>query len=516
VNLLADLILPYVDGRNVADHSDLPTLLAAYSRDAVLDLPFLRPHQHAPWHSFLAQLAAIALHRGGLDEIPGDHETWRELLRGLTAKWGNDDPWRLVVEDVTRPAFMQPPVPKSMADPHKISIETPDDLDVLVTAKNHGVKQGLVADATPAAWIAALVLLQTTVGVFGAGNYGVVRMNGGYATRPFTGLVPKGGAGAHWRRDVEVMLRRRDWFFERIDEFADEGGAALLWCLPWDGERGLALTELDPWFIEVCRRVRLYRDPDGGLIARSIGSKGNRVDAKKQRGNLGDPWIPISRNVNSPAFNEKPTYESMSEVLLQPKHWISPLLLQWHEGIDQIPSLSRFDVVVRGDGKTKGYYIREVPIDSARRRAFLFDASERDETAKLAKQMIEDAGNLQNRVLKVPLLTLLQAGAAEVDFGDRTATRWVKQWLDASDRQVDEHFFEQLFIRAESGSTETWGRFLKRTAEAVFHDAVRTAPIAGARNLKAQAVAEQRLGALFWKTLGGLLPEREKETVDVK
>ena len=497
-------------------NTDLPSLFSLYANDTVGDLTFIRPHQHSPWHSFTVQLAAIALHRDGRDEIPDDPDTWRDLLRALTASWPNDEPWRLVVEDVTKPAFMQPPVPEGMADPHRIGIETPDDLDVLVTAKNHGVKQGLVADATPAAWIAALVLLQTTAGVFGNGNYGIVRMNGGYATRPFTGLVPRGGVGAHWRRDVEVMLRRRDWFFERIDEFADEGGAALLWCLSWDGQRGLALTELDPWFIEVCRRVRLYHSPNDGLIARSIGSKINRVDAKQLRGNLGDPWIPISRSINSPAFNEKPTYDSMSDVLLRPKRWVCPLLLQWHEGVDQIPSICRFDVVVRGDGKTKGHHIREVPIENHRRRAFLFDAGERDKMAELASKMIEEAGNLQNRVLKVPLLTLIQAGDVEVDFGDRTATKWVKQWLDVADRQIDEQFFEQLFVRAESGSTEPWGRFLQRTAKAVFADAARTVPIAGARRLKALAVAEEKREALFWKTLGGLLPERQKETADVE
>ena len=514
MNTLIEEIFPVLTRNGTLLRSSFPNLAALYAVDDISDLPFLRPHQHSPWHSFAVQLAALALHHGGLDEIPDDAETWRKLLRALTNRWPDDEPWHIVVEDVSKPAFMQPPVPTGLADPHKTSIATPDDLDVLVTAKNHGVKQGLVGEATAAAWVAALVMLQTTGGFLGAGNYGIARMNGGFATRPFTGLVPQGGIGAHWRRDVEVMLRRRDWFFERI-EFSEQDGKALLWCVPWDGEHSLELAELDPWFIEVCRRVRLYAGVEGGIAAKSVGSKSARISAKNFFGNVGDPWIPLNLDKNSAAYNRAPTYRAVSAVLFDRDKWLRPLLLEWQDGIDKLPMWARFDVTVRGQGTTEGQHLREVPIDNQRRRAFLFDTGERDEMAKLAGQMIEDAGNLQNRVLKVPLLTLIQAGDAEVDFGDRTATRWVKQWLDAADRQVDARFFEQLFIRAETGSTETWGRFLQRTAEAVFDDAVRTVPIAGARRLKAQAVAEQKLGALFWKNFSGLLTEREQETADV-
>ena len=43
-------------------HSSLPALLAALAADTVRDFPALRPHQRHPWHAFLSQLAAIALH----------------------------------------------------------------------------------------------------------------------------------------------------------------------------------------------------------------------------------------------------------------------------------------------------------------------------------------------------------------------------------------------------------------------------------------------------------------------
>ena len=516
MNILVDNVFEFSNNTSLHIDANLGDIFSNYSSDTVNDLPFLRPHQHAPWHSFMVQLAAIALHRGSCAGIPDEAEAWRDLLRGLTSKWPEDEPWRLVVPDVSKPAFMQPPVPAGSADPHKTAIGTPDDLDVLVTAKNHGVKQGLVADATPAAWAVALVMLQTTGGFLGAGNYGVARMNGGFATRPFVGLVPQGGIGAHWRRDVEAMLEHRSWFFERVNAFAEEGGAALLWCLPWSGERSLEFRELDPWFMEVCRRVRLYGDDQVRITAKTVGSRVARIAATGMRGNVGDPWIPINQEKDFAAYNSQPSYRVVSEVLFDKKKWRRPLLLEWHDGIDTLPSWARFDVTVRGQGTTEGHHFREVAIESRKRRGFLFDDRERDRVAQLAAQLVADAGTLQNRVLKVPLLTLIQAGDAEVDFGDRTAGRWVQQWLKMADQRIDEAFFDQLFHLAETEDERSWGQFLRATADAVFAAALRSLPTAGVRRLKAQAVAEEKLEALFWKSFNGYMPKRVKEAADVE
>jgi CRISPR system Cascade subunit CasA len=44
--------------------------------------------------------------------------------------------------------------------------------------------------ATPEHWFYALLTLQTMQGFLGAGNYGISRMNGGFASRPSVGLAP--------------------------------------------------------------------------------------------------------------------------------------------------------------------------------------------------------------------------------------------------------------------------------------------------------------------------------------
>lgn len=510
MNLLTDPLPPILDGAERRQALDLPSLLAAYARDEVVDLPFLRRHQQMPWHIFCVQLAALALHRAGEEAVVDDVETWRRLLRALTPEWPEDEPWKLVVEDVTQPAFMQPPVPPGTTDPHKNPVSAADDLDVLVTSKNHGVKQAIAHSASPAAWIAALVQLQTTGGFLGAGNYGVARMNRGFATRPFTGLVPSGGPGAHWRRDVSVMLKNRDWFFERVETFAEEGGAALLWCVPWDETHRLDLGELDPWFIEVCRRVRLYRETDGVLRARSVGSKVSRIEAKAYRGNVGDPWIPIKLEKEPAAYNVQPGYAVMAEVMFRRNRWLRPLLLDWHDDIDRIPSNARFDVFVRGRSKTEGLHRRDIPIHNHQRRRFFASTEDRDEAAKVAREMVEHAGELRRRILKPALFSLVQAGRSDLNFRDRTSGDWAETWLNTLELAIEADFFERLFAVLETGEWRRWVELLEQTGKAVLEDAIAAMPITGPRRLKAITAAETRFRTDFKKAFGGYLQVEEE------
>jgi len=146
----------------------LPGVLAALARDEVDDFPALRAHQGMFWHMFLVQLAALALHGAGETEIPGDEETWRRLLRGMTKEFPDDEPWCLVVEDWSKPAFMQAAVPDGvkLGNP----VPSPDALDLLITSKNHDLKQAVARSAAPEEWLHALVTLQTGEGYGGAGN----------------------------------------------------------------------------------------------------------------------------------------------------------------------------------------------------------------------------------------------------------------------------------------------------------------------------------------------------------
>ena len=171
----------------------------------------------------------------------------RLLLRNLTPKYADDEPWCLIVDDPTTPAFMQCPSPNGLDD-YRGRVTTPDDLDVLVTSKNHDVKRAIAHGGAPEDWIFALIDLQTMAGFLGAGNYGIARMNGGFSARPCLGLIPANGlVGVHLFYDVQRMIAGRGQLLEDYSNYyAPTGGLALLWIEPWSGTEQADLRDLDP------------------------------------------------------------------------------------------------------------------------------------------------------------------------------------------------------------------------------------------------------------------------------
>lgn len=162
---------------------------------------------------------------------------------------------------------------------------TPDALDMLVTSRNHDVKAARMTNAQPEDWVYALVSLQTQEGVMGAGNYGISRMNGGLSSRPAFGAVPQGLWGKRWQRDTRRLLQHRQKIVEEIG-LKETNGLALVWTKPWDGVSSLSFSELDPFYIEVCRRVRLDL-ANGKLLALTTSSKTTRIAAKDRLGATG-------------------------------------------------------------------------------------------------------------------------------------------------------------------------------------------------------------------------------------
>ena len=275
----------------------LPDVFGAMSADHVAAFPALRSHQRHAWHAFLAQLGAVALHRAGQDVPPRTAVAWRALLRDLTTEFGDDAPWHLTVDDPARPAFMQSPAPNGLSE-YRGRVVTPDDLDLLVTAKNHDVKQAVATEGSIDDWLFALIDLQTMAGFLGAGNYGIARMNGGFSARPCLGLAPAaGGLGAHLIHDLRRMLAGRATLLDTYPEYFNAAhGLALVWLEPWDGANSLDLRSLDPYFIEICRRVRL-RVEGSVIVGWTAASKAARIAAKDAHGNLGDFWTPGSMKV---------------------------------------------------------------------------------------------------------------------------------------------------------------------------------------------------------------------------
>jgi CRISPR system Cascade subunit CasA len=123
-------------------------------------------------------------------------------------------------------------------------------------------------------WAFSLISLQTQAPYPGSGNFGIARMNGGSSSRPglgvdpYAGILEGGGVEMFWLVWDIVRTCLPIGYKENL-------GFALLWLLPWDGESGLSFSQLDPYFIEVCRRVRLVQTADGisALRATTKGAK---------------------------------------------------------------------------------------------------------------------------------------------------------------------------------------------------------------------------------------------------
>ena len=477
--------------------ASLPEVYAALMADEVNAFPALRPYPRHSWHAFLVQLGAMAMHRGGVSEPPGDTETWAALIRGLTPDWPDDEPWQLVVDDITRPAFMQPPAKSAgkLAE-YKNAVATPDDLDLLVTAKNHDMKSAVGVNAGADDWVFALVSLQTMEGFTGAGNYGISRMNGGFGSRPAFSLTPSTRPGAHWRRDVRALL-------EQHQSLLGGRGTALLWTLPWDGAAAEALTinRLAPLYIEVCRRVRLRCDAEGRIAAVRTSSKAARVSAKVGSGITGDPWTLIDRRdkkgdkaltLAAGGF----TYKRVVDYLDASKFTLPPLAgptPDEQSAPDTMQLVAR--AMVRGQGKTEGYYERIIPLRHKARRALMGRGNAVDDLGAMAQGRIEQIGVVQ-RILS----HAIQVYAARGDSGNTSGEyrRMAAPWLNRLDEIVDDRFFEDLQDEFEQGDRaererirNEWLRdFVIHRARGILHDAADALPCPAMFRYQARVNAE--------------------------
>lgn len=477
-------------------HSSLPALLAALAADTVRDFPALRPHQRHPWHAFLAQLAAIALHRAGQAEPWTEAADWQAALLALTPDDAYGAAWCLVAPS-ERPALLQPPVPGERVGDWKNVLQTADELDMLVTSKNHDLKGARAWRAEPDDWLFALVSLQTQEGFLGAGNYGISRMNGGFASRPGVGIAPAGAWGARWRADVQTLLAQREAIADQ-QGFAADTGHALLWLLPWDGSDSLAMGSLDPLYIEICRRVRLTAT-GVRLGARVTGSKAARVAGKERNGITGDAWTPIDTaegkalTVSGAGFE----YKLMAELLIGERFTQGAA---WRlDGWPRDASLQLIaQAAVRGQGKTEGYHERRVPISPKLRSRLA--GPQRVAVAEMAKQRIAAITAL--RKLLWSALVILFANGDGDDRNDSISDK-AGRFARPFEQGEDARFFDDLALEAEAEDAEApalrvqWLLGLVERAEAVLAQAFEAGPRSAMQRYKARAAALSRFhGAL--------------------
>jgi CRISPR system Cascade subunit CasA len=513
--LLDDRLIRYRDAGNNTHEVTLPELFTALERDAVRDFPALRPHQRHPWHAFLVQLAAIARHAAGPDRAFGTPEDWRAALLALTPDDPDGAAFALVAPD-DRPALLQAPCKSGESRAWKKRLVTPDEIDMLVTSRNHDIKAARMMLARPEDWLFALVSLQTQGGSFGAGNYGISRMNRGFASRPAFGVVPAGLWGRRWKRDTDILLARRDQIVE-MHELADQGGLALLWLRPWDGQSSLSFAELDPFYIEICRRVRLDMH-EGALSALSTTTKAARVAAKERSGVTGDAWTPVDKtkgkalSITARGFD----YRLMSKLAFSDGEYEQTIAQSLLEDEDSDGAVFLAQGITRGEGKTEGYHERRIPLSRKIRRVLIEKRSEG--LAKVAAERIGYIGEVR-KVLWGALCALFGNGeSVATDDIKKKASEFAKPFEANEDRR----FFDDLIVEIEGDTPDEveqarneWLCEMVDRAEDVLKSAFDAGPRATVQRYRARSAALARFYSAINKgkqtqTIARLLAQRRE------
>lgn len=496
-------------------HMSLPKLLAALSAGQVEGYTGLRAHQADPWHVFLVQLAASVQVRQPTEALPMDADYWRDGLLDLAN--GVPEAWHLVVEDVTKPAFLQHPWTswdKEAADygvkssRGKIIFNTkassPDELDVLVTSKNHDVKMARMEAQAPEAWLYALLLLQTTSGFLGLGNYGIVRMNGGFASRCVAAWAQNLMPASRFIDDVNA-LRELRMSVGRDARYAQRG-VVLSWLTPWNREgHHLQLRQLEPWFIEAARPIRLRAHSDGSLFALGATSKARQIGPKTvENGDVGDPWTPINTNdkkkgrsaltLSTDGF----TPQRLTDLLFEQGYELTPL---------QKPQPGKAagwfvaSCLVRGQGTTEGFHRAEILVPPKARMALLSRAK-RDTLAHLAQKLLSDAKEI-NKALGMALTVLTEGGPEKADF--ERVESWIKAARLQFGKQWEQLYFPMLWRGAEElhdTVRSEWQQRLVNAGQAVMDEASTCLPLPTNRRWRALTKSQSAWRGMLNK--GGL------------
>lgn len=508
MNLLVDPLFRALTDQGEESFS-LPGLLAALGSDGIHHLVGLQRHQADAFHVFLCSLAAAVLARDGQTDPVQSEAYWREGLRALAGEAG-DDAWTLVVPDLSRPAFMQPPLPSEDHKKLKPHADSADALDLLPTAKNHDLKQTRAVHSTPDEWVYALISLQTMSGYFGRGNPGIARMNSGFGNRPIVELVRSRELGQRWQDAVVRLLQYRPEVLAEGFGY-DPNGLVLVWVEPWDGKSSLPLSRLDPFHIEICRRVRL-RSRDGRIWAEAVPSDSNRIAAKDLKGVVGDAWLPVdigggkgARGEDAKALTIPPqglTPEVLRRLVFADGLRLSPLhrpVAAWSG-----PLWLTVSVLVRGQGTTDGFHEREIPIPPRVQPRLFGPPSRRDPLAQLSKTALEYAALFENRVLKPAVFQYLEGGPDSVEYDRASAKAWWQRFASRFAALWSDAYFPWLWSVPEPFDEEAvltdWVRQLCSHGLVVLREATTVLPRRAGRQYRAQVAAERTFWGALYRT----------------
>jgi CRISPR system Cascade subunit CasA len=502
-NLMTERLL-YYRRRDLDERiaTTLPELFVALTKDQVRDFPALRPHQRHVWHAFLVHLGAIALHQSERTEPFNTAQEWHAALMALTPDDGDGAAWCLI-SPVNRPAFMQAPVLAGL-DAKWETKTTPDQIDVIKASKNHDIKSQRMSRATVEDWVYALVSLQTQSPSDSGSYKESSRMDGGWGRRPGVGIIPPGAYGRRWYRDIQILLTERGTIAEKY--CLNPNGLALVWLKPWDGsaESMLSISELDPFYIEVTRRLRIARESKA-IVVKTTTTPASRINPIPG-GLTGDIWSPIGSDRDGPkVLTVRPSglnYKTAVNLLVPGKFQFSPAM-KLQKTDPKVGSKLRMESIAWGAKNTNaGYHIRDVRI--SKKLAIMLAAakkSEIDELALISKSRVEQIGDI-SWMLKRSLKVLFGKGSeGQIDKKNDAVEAREDRFCRPFEDECDAKFFPELIEEIESNDRDVvrtqWLCKLADRAEHVLRSAFLAGPRCGQLRYRSQSAALGRLHGLM-------------------
>lgn len=422
MNLLDDPVFT-VETSTGHEMCSLPRIYALLCDDAVELFAKLQAHQKQAWHCFLAQLGAIATENR---DLPETESGWREALAALTVP----EAWNLYTEDLSKPAFMQPPVPEETLDGWDSIDVTSYDIPSL--AKNHGIKKHRNIEPQAEHWVYMLTNVQTSDTYGGSGH---PKSSRGMQGRCFLTTT---SSLRHGRWILYDIARLHNYSSAIKDEYGySEKGYTLLWTVPW-GE-SLAPDQLHPWYIDCCRRVR---KDDQWLVT---STNDLRVE-EPPNGETGDAWAAVDRTKSVVLRPRDSTfrYDQLWAVLFSPDY-LRP------------PGFSEID---------KGYIVfRAMPKDftertSIRERILPFSNLKRgwnkiERESKRRVQKAETAESIFSHALDWLLCEDANEGPNKDSKEHKKKVRKVKsRQKNALHARIDQRFFDRLFEAPDMSDEE--------------------------------------------------------------
>ncbi len=518
MNLLTDSLFRVVTEKG-PERLSLPALLAGLGKRSIRHLVGIQRHQHDAFHVFLCYLAGAVLARSGSQNPVQDEAFWQKGLLGLTGKVG-DDAWQLISDSDTKPAFMQPPLLGDKRKPSSV-MNTPDQLDLLVTTKDHDLKMARATAAEMDIWIYALINLQTADGYHGVGNHGISRMNSGFGNRAVVELCRDRRLCNRWIDAVERLIEHREYVLGESFGY-DPTGLVLVWIKPWDGNTSLRLSDLDPFYIEICRRIRL-RGSDIIESAEFYPSRQPRISAGELKGVVGDPWLPVDLKGGSQAKDGGPKALTFPPMGITAEHMRR---LLFEDGLQtsvlQKPSPGWKDdlwlsasVLVRGQGITEGFHSWEVQIPEQKTMRIFRKSSKRDTLEKLSREAIDSAAKMQYRILKPAIYAYVLGAPEKLDLDDPYGN---SAWSRTS-RQFEAlwslEYFPWLFSVPESFDYEKehrrWVEILQQRALRMLQEVEEGMAVHSGRQYRARTEARSRFWGGFYKNFEFMRRDRNED-----